>query len=103
VLGRCFEAALAHLSTVVTPPKPSALNLGVALLQPSRGEVLGGTLWRWCELPLCGPQGNLQAQLPTLRGIDASSFSATRYFETLKGGVCDAVSLGRQITKFCLA
>jgi hypothetical protein len=38
VAGRCFVAAMAHVSTAVTPPAPAAYNLGVRLRRPCRGR-----------------------------------------------------------------
>jgi hypothetical protein len=48
VIGRTFEAALTHVSAVVTPPAPAAKNLGVRFRRPCRGQALsrGGELGR---------------------------------------------------------
>jgi hypothetical protein len=39
VLGCCFAAAVAHLSTVVMPPAPAAQDLGVGLRRTCRGQT----------------------------------------------------------------
>jgi hypothetical protein len=39
VLGCCFAAALAHLSTVVMPSAPAAQDLGVILRRTCRGQT----------------------------------------------------------------
>jgi hypothetical protein len=41
VFGLSYAAALAHLSTAVTPPAPAAENLGVGLRRPCRWKALG--------------------------------------------------------------
>jgi len=40
VAGCSFEAALSHLSTVVTPPAPVAQDLGVGLRRPCRRQTI---------------------------------------------------------------
>jgi hypothetical protein len=41
VVGRSSAAALAHVSTVDTPPAPAAWDLGVGLRRPCRGQASG--------------------------------------------------------------
>jgi hypothetical protein len=44
VVGRTFAAALNHISTGVTPPSPTARDIGVGLRRPCRGRTCGGML-----------------------------------------------------------
>jgi hypothetical protein len=44
VIGRCFAAALTHVSRAPTPPAPAAQYLGVGLWRPCRGQTCGGVL-----------------------------------------------------------
>jgi hypothetical protein len=55
VVGRSFAAALAHVSTVVTPPVPAAENLGVDLWWPCRGRRVAACLRLSRALPPRGP------------------------------------------------
>ena len=41
VVGRSFAPALAHASTIATPPAPTAQYLGVGLQRPCRGQTFG--------------------------------------------------------------
>ena len=45
VVGRAIAAALAHVSTVVTPPAPAAQNLGVGLKRPLPGAGVWRRAW----------------------------------------------------------
>jgi hypothetical protein len=76
--------ALAHLSTVLTPPAPAAQNLGVGLQFPCRGKAYGGMLGAMTRIVL--------ARLPTPRCF-------FKIKKELMGGR-DARTITHQITGF---
>jgi hypothetical protein len=55
VAGRSFAAALAHLSTVVTPLAPATQNFGVGLKRPCRGQTCGNMLGAMVRIVLTRP------------------------------------------------
>jgi hypothetical protein len=55
VVCRSFAEALAHFSTGVSPPAPTAKNLGLGLLRPCRGRRVAACFGRWRTFPLRGP------------------------------------------------
>jgi len=59
VVGHSFLAALAHVSTVVTPPAPAAQNLAVVFQRPCRGQAFDGVLGAMvrfaCAQPVTSP------------------------------------------------
>jgi hypothetical protein len=55
VVGHSFLAALAHVSTVVTPPAPTAQNLAVVFQRPCREQAFGGMLGAMARIASAQP------------------------------------------------